>query len=234
LPTALVGGGTITPTPPRAAVTATPAGSVSPDPASLGITSPTPTLNLPIIDTNAIDQTATALSTGIVRPTNTASSGTGSASGATATFTPFPVGTTSGGGSGAASVRQGVDVFALCNNPSLGPAAPTNLAAGSTIDVFWAWYAATPQLIRQHLDAVTYEVRVDGTLLEWEQYTGTIQQQGNQYFVAWFVPFGPLNAGQHTITYRATWSTAISDGSMSYGPGTENPTEEGSCTFTVR
>ncbi|MBC7870779.1 MAG: hypothetical protein H7Y09_08060, partial [Chitinophagaceae bacterium] len=137
--------------------------------------------------------------------------------------------------SGSAVVQQGVDVFALCDNPALGAAAPSNIATGSTIEVYWAWFASTQQQIQDHESAVTYEVRLNDTLLtNWRQYGTTIRPQGNQVVKYWYVPVGALSAGQYRITYRATWSRQIFDGSTNYGPGTNNLIEEGSCSFTVR
>jgi hypothetical protein len=220
LPTAILGGGTVTPTPPRSVV--------SPTPVSAEVTAETtPESLIPIIDFNSINQTATALAGGVRgRP-----SPTPPASGSP-TFTPV-----SGSGSaGSASPQQGVDVLAYCDDPRFGRPAPTNLAAGSTIDVFWSWFAATPELVQQHLDNVVYEVRVDGVLLQnWRQYQTSIRQQADSnYYVYWYVPAGPLSAGEHQITYRVTWRAPISDGYDSYGPGTNNPVETGSCSFTVR
>lgn len=234
LPTAIFGGGTITPTPPGSVVTATPPGTPED-------TTPTP-FEIPVIDVNSIQQTATALAGGVSLPTVPA---------ATATFT--PVGSTSipgtptipvigatvtaggVGGEGNTTSQQGVDVLAYCDNRIFGKPAPTNLSAGATIDVFWSWYVSDPEYIQQHLDNVIYEVRVDGVLLQdWRLYSTRVRQQadGNHY-IYWFVPYGPLTAGQHTITYNVTWRQQITDGYDLFGPGTNRPSESGTCTFTV-
>lgn len=243
LPTALLGGGTITPTPPRSVVSLTPVGSAEATPEA-GITG---TLALPVIDVSSIQQTATALAGGIVLPQPSATAiitaGPTSASGATATFTPFgqspgtPAATApSGVGSeGNTGQQQGVDVLAYCDNPIFGRPAPTGLTSGATIDVFWSWYVSEPELIQQHLDNVIYEVRVDGVLLEnWRQYKSSVRRQsdGNHY-IYWFVPYGPLSSGQHNISYRVSWRQQITDGYDMFGPGTNRPSESGSCTFTV-
>lgn len=235
LPTAIFGGGTITPTPPGSVVTATPPGTPKD-------TTPTP-FEIPVIDVNSIQQTATALAGGVSLPTVPA---------VTATFT--PVGSTSipgtptipvigatvtagggVGGEGNTTSQQGVDVLAYCDNRIFGKPAPTNLSAGATIDVFWSWYVSDPEYIQQHLDNVIYEVRVDGVLLQdWRLYSTRVRQQsdGNHY-IYWFVPYGPLTAGQHTITYNVTWRQQITDGYDLFGPGTNRPSESGTCTFTV-
>jgi uncharacterized protein YraI len=244
LPTAILGGGTITPTPPRSVVTATPpsgtpedATEVSTDDQSFipiidenffqtatalasGITTVEPSATL---DINAINATVTAVSVGNVSVTP----GTG----------PTPDATQRGiGAQGSGGAQSGVDVFAICNDRSLGPGAPTTLRAGATIDVFWAWFARTEEQIQQHIANANYEVRVDGVLLEnWREYQAAVRPAANNQFVVyWYVPYGPLGAGEHEITYQVTWTQPISDGSDEFGPGTENPFEQGNCNLTVR
>lgn len=264
LPTAIIGGGTITPTPPGSAVSPTPSGADAP-PVALEATAdpnvpPTATESfLPIRDIDTLNQTATALAAAVeglpspdpnVQATNEGRSpnvpATQSPTATAATPDPAvtptvtPTGDATSGDSASATpnpdsrVQQGVDVFALCNNRALGPAAPDDIAPGSTIDVYWAWFVSDPQYVQQHLDAVSYEVRVNGELLSnWRQFGTPVRQQGASFAKYWFVPFGPLAAGEYTITYRATWREQIFDGYEFFGPGSINPVEEGSCTFTV-
>lgn len=236
LPTALLGGGSVTPTPPRSVVTPTPPGT----PAESADQSGTPTQPfLPVRDVTALYQTATALAGGITvitpRPNVGASpSPTGQSPNVPVTPASVTPGTASAAPPSGVSVQQGVDVFASCDNSAFGIPAPTTLAAGSTIDIFWAWFMSDPDLIDQHLNAVTYEVRINGVLLNWRPHGIGTRQQGDSFVKYWFVPYGPLAAGEYRITYRATWSTQITDGYEFFGPGTRNPVEEGSCTFTVR
>ena len=122
----------------------------------------------------------------------------------------------------------------MCNNPNFNINPPTNLAAGSTGEIYWAWYMAGPEFERQHLDAVSYEVRINGRLLDnWRQFGQRVIQVGDSWAKYWYVPTGELDAGEYTITYRATWSEQITDGWDVFGPGTRNAVEEGSCNFTV-
>jgi hypothetical protein len=236
LPTALLGGGTITPTPPRSVITPSPVGTAAETEAVVG-----GTLTLPVIDVNSIQQTATALANGVILPQATATFTPLAFPNQTVTAgapaTPVPVGTieTGVGSEGDTGQQQGVDVLAYCDNRIFGRPAPTSLRAGATIDVFWSWYTSDPDLIQQHLDNVVYEVRVDGTLLEnWQQYDSSIRKQADgNYYIYWFVPYGPLTVGQHTITYRVSWTQQITDGYDFFGPGTNRPSESGTCTFTV-
>jgi hypothetical protein len=234
LPTAVIGGGPITATPPPAAVTATPVGSAPVEEATALPQAAEPTSPfLPIIDVEGINQTATAMAGGaaqVAAPTAVADRSPNNLP-TPGTVTPAPPRSDSG----STSVRHGVEVFAMCDDPSFGVSPPANLAAGSTIVVFWGWFMSDPGYLDQHLDAVTYEVRVNNTLLrEWREHSAPLRRSGNSHVKYWFVPFGPLEAGDYQITYRATWSRVISDGYESFGPGTANPVETGSCTFHVR
>ncbi|NJO83392.1 MAG: hypothetical protein HC828_11615 [Blastochloris sp.] len=100
--------------------------------------------------------------------------------------------------------------------------------------MFWSWFAATEQQVRDHLAAAVYDVRLNGTALQYRPYATNIRQEDGRYIVYWFVPSQPLTPGQYTISYRVTWTRAISDGFDEFGPGTPNTLQTGSCTFTVR
>lgn len=131
--------------------------------------------------------------------------------------------------------RSGVDVFAFCNNPAYGIGAPSSLTDGSTIEIFWAWFASTDAYLRQHIANATHELRVNGVqIANVDQFRNEPRQRGSDQVVYWYVPFGPLEAGNYRITYRVTWRSAISDGYQTYGPGTGTEYEEESCNFVVR
>ena len=236
LPTSILGGGTVTPTPPRSVVSPTPVTQTS-----IQVTDSaggTATPFLPVIDVNSINATATALVGGVVAPTGTPGAATDAFPTPTlvrsvnVTTTPQ----TGVGGEGSESTQSGVDVLAYCNDTSYGRPAPTNLAAGSTIDVWWSWFAKTEAQIQEHLAQVIYTVTIDGvTLRDWGNFRSSVRQQNDgNYYVYWYVPAGPLTAGPHEISYRVTWREAISDGYDTFGPGTANPVQTGNCTFTVR
>ncbi len=222
LPTAVVGGGVVSPTPQAAT------------PTLAATLTPSATANLPVIDLTAINLTATALAFG--RPTSTASPIPQAVSSVVASPAVTVATPTVTPAAGTATVQQGVDVLAYCDNPIYGVRAPQNLAAGSTLDVWWGWYAKTEEQVRQHVDAAIYEVRVNGVLLEnWRQYAQPIRLESDgNYHIYWFVPSGALPSGQTVITYKVSWKQAITDGYAAFGPGTGIPTQEGTCTFTVR
>lgn len=244
LPTAILGGGTITPTPPRSVVSPTPVGAETAAPET---PETTPALfALPVIDLTAVRQTAVALSGATEAPTltlppppplPTGDGTTGNAGNSTPTFTPLPLASdTPGGSTGSGGSQEGVDVLAYCDNPVFGNPAPTTLQSGATIDIFWSWFASEREYIQQHVDNAIYDVRINGTPLQnWRSYSTRVRQQADgNYWIYWFVPHGPLPAGQYTITYNLTWRNQITDGYDFFGPGAHTPSESGTCTFTVR
>lgn len=239
LPTAILGGGTVTPTPPGSITTPTPALADTNAQVASAIT-PTTASFIPVIDLDSLNMTATALAFGIATPTLSSSqtpTATASDSSVITVPTIDPSRPTLTLAPGTGVVQEDVRIFALCDNPALGgSSAPTNLGAGSTIIIWWSWFARTEEQIQQHLQYATYEVRVDGELLtRLQSYRTPVTRPANDYVVSWTVPYEkPLTVGQHQITYRVTWAQTITDGYKNFGPGTNTPLEEGSCTFTVR
>ena len=185
-------------------------------------------INLPIADVDAMRLTATVL----VGAEMTATAEAAPALPAAKTNTPTAAPATQ---APQATPRIGVNVFAFCNDPAFGINAPSDLTAGSTIKIFWAWFASTEPYLRQHMSNATHELRVNGAPIEnVNLYRLNPTRSGVQHVVYWYVPYGPLEAGPHVITYRVTWRNPISDGYASYGPGTDIEFEEESCNFVVR
>ncbi len=236
LPTAVLGGGTITPTPPRSVVTPTEVGNPVPSDTPAPTTGDGTLPPLPVIDVDAIQLTATAMALPTITPSFTplgADTATPSVPFVGVTFTPSAGGV---GGEGNTGSQSGVDVLAYCDNKVFGRPAPNNLTAGATIDVFWSWYVNDKALMQQHLDNVIYDVKVDGKALDnWREFATSVRKgnDGN-YYIFWYVPAGPLAAGQHSISYNVTWKAQITDGYDVFGPGTNRASESGSCSFTVK
>lgn len=272
LPTAVIGGGTVTPTPPGSVATSTPVGGASvPSNTNTPVPNPTATQPLvpivPIVDLDSINLTATALVFDFASPTATVPGSDNTIRLITETpsdgfNTPVPrnldvptsiplagTGTTVAQGSTpvvsgtaiqaptrpADAPRSGVDVFAFCNSNAYGIPAPQTLTTGSSIEIFWAWFAKTDEQLRQHTTNAVHELRVNGTqITNVDQFRQPFITQGGDRAVYWYVPYGPLNVGEYLITYRVTWQTAITDGYAFYGPGTGTEFEEESCNFIVR
>lgn len=187
-----------------------------------------PLFNVTIADVDSLNMTATAL-VGAAQTSTAEAAPTDAAPIASATPSPtVPAGPT-------AAPRLDVNVFAFCNDPAFGIRAPSDLTPGSTIKIFWAWFATTEAYVRDHMANATHELRVNGEAIgSVNQYRGNPSRSGSQYAVYWYVPYGPLAAGEYSISYRVTWRNAVQDGYGSYGPGTSTEFEEESCNFVVR
>lgn len=184
--------------------------------------------NVEIADVDTLNMTATALISAALTST-AAAAPTDAAPVASAT----PSATAPSGPT--AAPRLNVNVFAFCNDTSFGIRAPRDLTPGSTIKIYWAWFATTEAYLRDHMANATHELRVNGEAIDSvNQYRGNPGRSGSQHVVYWYVPYGPLSAGEYSITYRVTWRNAIRDGYGSYGPGTSTEFEEESCNFVVR
>lgn len=275
LPTAIIGGGTVTPTPPGAVQTSTPVGGDDlPENTDTPVADATATSGLllavpvVVVDLDSINMTATALVGNSASPTpnpegtalsvavitRTPSDGdtfntpdprnldapTSVAGSSNATVTANPTQVITGDSvelpTRPADVpRSGIDVFAFCNNNAYGIGAPTSLTAGSSIEIFWAWFATNDENLNQHVNNATHELRVNGTrIANVDQFRQPFSSQGSDRAAYWYVPFGPLETGEYLITYRVTWGTTITDGYSFYGPGTSTEFEEESCNFIVR
>lgn len=265
LPTAFLGGGTITPTPPGSVMTATPIGAAGTEKVVEGAsptTTPETVANafIPVIprpDLDALDATATALvASGVASTTPTRTptliptsereialpspiSGSPIAEGTaevTAAADSEEITTNEGLTDEQVQALRGVDVFAFCDNlTKYGIGAPRNLAAGSTIDIYWGWFAREEAQVLQHVNNATIELRVNGQLIEnINNYRTRIRREGQDYVTYWYVPYGPLSAGSYEITYSVTWERSITDGYEYFGPGTNKPFEQETCTFTVQ
>lgn len=231
-PTALLGGLPVTPTLPSSVL----ALSQTPDPAATAAPAAQGAQGTAVVNADALNQTATALAGSIVESgvvqTQAADRPVGGPTGGPAE----PAATAAGGQPAQVTAAQTVgDILAYCDDPFVGSPPLRNLVAGQYIRIYWSWFARTEQQVNDHVNNANYDVRVNGvTLSAWRQYgLPAFRKDDGNYYKYWYVPFGPLEPGQYTIEYRLTWRQAIDDGFARFGPGTSNPENAGTCTFTV-
>jgi len=187
---------------------------------------------IPIVDMPALHGTATQLVTMATLPTAAPSPRATATVDARSAPTASPRAPTS---DSSRPPRENVDVFAFCDDTKFGLSAPAAIPPGSTIRIFWAWFANSAQYLQDHIDNAVHVLRVNGeTIPDVNQYRGSPQSSGSQHVVYWYVPYGRLRAGEYNINYRVSWRAAISDGSARYGPGTATEFEEESCRFIVQ
>ena len=162
-------------------------------------------------------ETATALASGGGNPA------TGDA--AVLVGTPIPAGS---------KPRNGV--LAYCDNKDNGEPRKT-MPVGSSVIIYWSWYAKMPEQLKDHIDQAEYEVKVDGqTLTNWRNFKSDVvksSRDGN-YYVYWYVPIGAPQPGEHNVEYKLTWKQQITDGFKTFGPGGDELDNTGSCVFTIK
>jgi hypothetical protein len=259
LPTAFIGGGTITPTPPGSISTATPIGTESTEEAPVASASETSGssvafLNvIPEVNLDALNLTATVLARGAATETPTITPtllptaereitlpppiAPGTLGDATPPEVTSEASDSENQGLTQEQVAEleGIDVFAFCDRSVYGLPAPVNLTAGTTIDIYWAWFAREEKQVLDHVNAASHDLKVNGqSVANVNQFRTRIRKQGADYVTYWYVPFGPLTAGDYEISYTVTWSRQIGDGYTTFGPGTDKPFEQESCKFRVR
>jgi hypothetical protein len=242
LPTALIGGGSVTPTPELRGVTAT---SAALDPAALGnlTGSPAASTSLPVVNLSSINGTSTALANllGTPRPTQSGSTdiapvpvASGTADSIPTSSAPIIAPTTSG----EPIVQNRTLVLAICDDAQQRLPAPTNLGAGSTLQLYYRWFARTETQVQQHLDNAIYSVRINDQAVSSQRFVFTpiqLRDDGN-HTSDWFTVIGPLDAGTYQVEFSLSWTQQIFDGYEYYGPGSRLPnvTQTGTCTFVVR
>lgn len=127
-------------------------------------------------------------------------------------------------------------VFAECDNYE--GTAPSFLNTGSEIIVYWAWFATSRELLAQHNAAAEYSVfftsNAGRQLIQNSFATDPILLANGNFYTIYAASVGTgFPAGNYRVEYNLTWRNAISDGLDDYGPGTDRPSVQNSCTFTV-
>ncbi len=125
-------------------------------------------------------------------------------------------------------------VIPYCDSLGLIPVNPTQ---NQPVMLTWSWYATNIPNLMDHLRSAYYEIALDGTNLpQWQFQRSTANRNkvnNNNWTLYYSLDVGTLKPGVHTLMYRLTWQSSISDGITDYGPNTAHPEDTGTCTFTV-
>jgi len=126
-----------------------------------------------------------------------------------------------------------VYVYAQCT--LMGGAQRTEIDAGRPLTILWGWVAATQDEMKSYIQSTEITVRLDneplaGSMRGDAQYDET----ANEFRAIWSAAAGILPAGTHTLTYQAVFSSQVSDGTSTYGPGTIRETLSDRCEIVVR
>ncbi len=125
-----------------------------------------------------------------------------------------------------------VDVYPFCT--SIGKDKTTRVPSTSPVNIVWGWSAKTEEQVNEFLENSTTTITLDGNEIEGYQ-TGNIfkNETRNNYEVLWVSPIGIMETGQHTITYDIKFTKQVDDGTILYGPGTENESGHDECFILV-
>jgi hypothetical protein len=122
-------------------------------------------------------------------------------------------------------------IYAACQN--FARALPGLIYDNDRITVYWSWYTRTEAQMLEHLANVNYSVRMNSAIFNQVVRSPITQRDGN-FYVFYSVDIGFLRPGHYEVEYRATWNNPVNDGYADFGPGTENPLDDGNCNFDVR
>lgn len=129
----------------------------------------------------------------------------------------------------------GARVFAYCDRLQNEV---NHIPANERFTLTWSWYAAEISQIFDHLENARYTIAIDGERLSMSDLhlSAILRDPANDehWTIYEALVQDGLTAGVHTVTYKAEWTAPIFDGFEAYGPGTANPTDEGTCTLTVQ
>lgn len=129
-----------------------------------------------------------------------------------------------------------VNVVAACSDLGVLPSSAPPLG-GQTISAVWSWYASTEAQVRDYLDAAVFVLTLDGAVVRPWIFVSRIapdDANGGDPTVYLYAPLGALPSGPHWTSIDITWTRAIDDGYAQFGPGTANPNDGGTCSFTAQ
>lgn len=128
-------------------------------------------------------------------------------------------------------------IFAECNAFPLSD--PGRLFDTDTLIIFWSWYARTPAQVQAHINNAQYEVFLSSPYTYRQPFPNvqtsaiTRREDGN-YWVFYTANLGNgFRPGEYNIDYYVTWDEVTYDGYDDYGPETDYPFLQNTCTFNV-
>lgn len=128
-------------------------------------------------------------------------------------------------------------IFAECDQYPL--ADPGVVWDVDTITVFWSWFAATPELVQQHIDNAQYEIFLSSDYAYRQTFpdvnvSAITEREDGNYYVFYTANLGNgFRSGEYQVDYYLTWDTVIADGYDLFGPGTATEFFISTCTFDV-
>jgi hypothetical protein len=128
-------------------------------------------------------------------------------------------------------------IFAECDAYPLSD--PGRLFDTDTLIVFWSWFARTPAQVQNHINTASYEVFLSSPYAYRQvfpnvQISPIVRREDGNYYVFYSANLGNgFRPGEYKVDYYVTWAEAITDGYDDFGPDTEFPFLQNTCTFEV-
>jgi hypothetical protein len=123
-------------------------------------------------------------------------------------------------------------IFAECS--AYPKADPGLIYDTDTILVFWSWFARTRAEMQDHLDNAQYSITLNGQTFPSVNISTFERRPGSaNWWTFYTVNLGHMRPGEYGIAFKVEWDEAISDGFEDFGPGTDNVSLNGGCTFQV-
>lgn len=114
---------------------------------------------------------------------------------------------------------------------------PVYINPGQPVSLFWRWGAATDEYRQGYIDAVSFDLRVDGQYMDISSAYQDLEPCHGGPCVTWRLPAITLDKGEHNVELTTTLAWEITDGydfdengaPDTYGPGEWTDT----CTIIV-
>jgi len=112
---------------------------------------------------------------------------------------------------------------------------PMNLKTNYHIQTYVRWGAKTEEQVNDFIESADCVILVDNKKVDSYISHSTVNPVPGKdmFFVHSSCDVGKLESGTHKILTRFVFDKRIYDGYDRYGPGTDNPTYEGTCTVTI-
>ena len=113
--------------------------------------------------------------------------------------------------------------------------APPPLSKNGHVQTYIKWAAKTADQVKDFIEAERAEIVLDGVSKETAATHGDVglMQGSALYVVQSNFDIGNLPEGNHTIRTIISFTHKIYDGDVWYGPGTDTPTVDGTCSVNV-
>jgi predicted amidohydrolase YtcJ len=112
---------------------------------------------------------------------------------------------------------------------------PLHLTENDYVQTYIKWAAKTADQVNDYIEAENSEVFLDGEAINSTTTHGVVgfMEDGGLYYVQSNFDVGNLSKGNHTIRTVIGFDNKVFDGFGWYGPGTDTPTVDSTCTVIV-